>query len=118
MRFEKRVMLVTGATSGIGRACARHLAAEGARVAAAGRRKERLAELAADFTAQGHELLTLEGDVRDEAMCERWVRDTVTRFGALDGLVNAAGVLGPGSAADTTTAEWDRVMDSNVRSVF
>src|SRR5262249_33585865 len=115
---EKRVMLVTGATSGMGRACARRLAAEGALVAAAGRRRERLDELAAEFKANGHELLTLEGDVRDEATCARWVRDTVARLGALHGLVNAAGVLGPGSAENTSTAEWDRIMDSNVRSVF
>lgn len=118
MRFENRVMLVTGATSGMGRACVRALAAEGARVAAAGRRRERLDELAAECAARGGELLTLEGDVRDEATCERWVRETVARFGGLDGLVNAAGVLSGGSALDTPSAEWDRIMDTNLRSVF
>ena len=118
MRFQNRVMLVTGATSGMGRACARRLAAEGARVAAAGRRRERLDQLAVELAADGAEVLTLAGDVRDEATGVRWVRDTVARFGALDGLVNAAGVIGPGSAADTPTAEWDRVMDSNLRSIF
>ena len=118
MRFSNRSFLVTGATSGMGRATARALGAAGANVAAAGRRKERLAELSAEFQKLGHELLTLEGDVRDEVTCARWVSETVARFGALHGLVNAAGVIGPGTATDTPTAEWDRIMDSNLRSVF
>jgi NAD(P)-dependent dehydrogenase (short-subunit alcohol dehydrogenase family) len=117
-RFAGRTILVTGATSGMGRATARALGAEGANVAAAGRRKERLAELSAEFKKLGRELLVLEGDVRDEATCARWVSETLARFGALHGLVNAAGVLGPGGAADTPTAEWDRIMDTNLRSVF
>lgn len=117
-RFRDKVALVTGATSGMGRACARALAAEGARVAAAGRRRARLDELAAELAGAGAEVLALEGDVRDEATSARWVAETVARFGALDRLVNAAGVIGGGGAADTPTAEWDRVMDSNLRSVF
>jgi NAD(P)-dependent dehydrogenase (short-subunit alcohol dehydrogenase family) len=118
MRFKDRVVMVTGATSGIGRTCARQLAAEGAKVVACGRRQERLAELVKEWSAAGRELLPLEGDVRDEATCGRWVKATVERFGGLDGLVNAAGVLGNGSALDTSTAEWDRLMDSNLRSLF
>lgn len=117
-RFRDRVMLVTGATSGMGRACARALAAEGAKIAAAGRRADRLAALATELGAAGAEVLTLEGDVRDEPTCARWVSEVVRRFGGLDGLVNAAGVIGTGGAADTATAEWDRVMDSNLRSIF
>lgn len=108
-------MLVTGATSGMGRAAARALAAEGAKVAFAGRRENRLAELRAELGNRG---LALAGDVLGRATCERWVEATVKHFGGLDGLVNAAGVLGPGSAADTSDAEWDRIMDTNLRSVF
>jgi len=118
MRFSNKVMLVTGATSGMGRACARALAAEGARIVATGRRAPRLAELEAELKKAGAEVLCLQGDVRDEATCARWVEESVRRFGGMDGLVNAAGVLGPGSAIDATTAEWDRIMDSNLRSVF
>ena len=118
MRFKDRVVMVTGATSGIGRACARALAAEGAKVAACGRRKERLAELVKEWGAAGRELLPLEGDVRDEATCARWVAAVSERLGRLDGLVNAAGVLGNGGALDTATGEWDRMMDSNLRSLF
>jgi NAD(P)-dependent dehydrogenase (short-subunit alcohol dehydrogenase family) len=114
-KLKDRVMLVTGATSGMGRACARAFVAEGAKVAVAGRRKDRLAELEQEL---GDRAFTLDGDVLNGATCQQWVDDTVQHFGRLDGLVNAAGVLGPGSAADTTDAEWDRIMDTNLRSVF
>ncbi len=118
MRFNGKVVMVTGGTSGIGRATARALAAEGAKLAVCGRRQDRLAELVREWSAEGRELLPLEGDVRDEGTCARWVKAVVERFGGLDGLVNAAGVLGNGGAHDTATAEWDRMMDSNVRSIF
>ena len=123
-RFAGRVALVTGASSGIGRACALALGREGARVLATGRRRERLEAVVQAVRAPGEagsaggEALALTGDVRDEAVCAGWVEEARKRFGGLDLLVNAAGVLGPGGALDTTPAEWDRMMDSNLRSVF
>jgi len=60
----------------------------------------------------------LTGDVRDQATATSWVRESVAQFGGLDGLVNAAGVIGPGGLLETTPEEWDRMMDSNVRSLF
>ena len=117
-RFTGRAVLVTGASSGIGRACARALGAEGARVALAGRRRSRLDETAADVRTAGGEALVLEGDVRDEAVCARWAGECERAFDGLDGLVNAAGVLGNGAVDASTSAEWDRIMDSNVRSLF
>jgi NAD(P)-dependent dehydrogenase (short-subunit alcohol dehydrogenase family) len=118
-RFKDRVALVTGASSGIGRACALALAAEGARVVATGRRRERLAEVVTRIESGGGAAAALDGDVREESVCAAWVADAVERFGGLDHLVNAAGVIGPGlGVTGTTPDEWDRLMDSNLRSVY
>lgn len=117
-RFAGRSILVTGASSGIGRACALALGAEGAQVGVAGRRRERLEETAASVERSGGQALVLEGDVREEAVCVRWARACEQAFGGLDGLVNAAGVLGNGALDATEPAEWDRIMDSNVRSLY
>jgi NAD(P)-dependent dehydrogenase (short-subunit alcohol dehydrogenase family) len=117
-RFAGLSVLVTGASSGIGRATALALGAEGAHVGVAGRRRARLDETAALITAQGGRALVLEGDVREEATCARWARECAAASGGLDGLVNAAGVIGNGAIDATEPAEWDRVMDSNVRSLY
>jgi NAD(P)-dependent dehydrogenase (short-subunit alcohol dehydrogenase family) len=115
-RFKDRVVLVTGASSGIGQACAVRLAAEGAKIVAAGRRRERLDTLAAEIGPTRVQVVT--GDVRDDAVGRSWVQATLERFGRLDGLVQAAGVIGSTGALDTEPAEWDRIMDSNLRSLY
>jgi NAD(P)-dependent dehydrogenase (short-subunit alcohol dehydrogenase family) len=117
-RFAGKAVLVTGGSSGIGRACALALAAEGAHVALAGRRRARLDETAANVRQAGGQALVLEGDVRDEAVCARWADACEKAFAGLDGLVNAAGVIGNGAIDATPSAEWDRVMDSNARSLY
>jgi len=116
-RFQDRIVLVTGASSGIGRATARALGAEGARLVLAGRRRDRLDAVAREVTDAGATARVVTGDVRDEAVCAAWVA-AAAEWGGLDGLVNAAGVIGNGGIGDTPTAEWDRVMDSNLKSIF
>ena len=117
-RFAGKAVLVTGGSSGIGRACALALAAEGATVALAGRRRNRLDETAANVRKAGGQPIVLEGDVRDEATCAGWAQSCEQSLGGLDGLVNAAGVIGNGAIDATAPAEWDRVMDSNARSLY
>lgn len=116
-RFEGKAALVTGASSGIGRACARALGAEGAGVVLAGRRRDRLEAVAKEITTAGGNAHVVTGDVREEATGAAWVQAARDTFGGLDGLVNAAGVIGPGGLLETTAVEWDRVMDSNLRSL-
>ena len=118
LRFPKRVFLVTGASSGIGRACARALGAEGANVVTAGRRQGRLDETVRHIQEAGGQAIAVTGDVNDEATCQAWVQAAANGFGGLDGLVNAAGVIGTGGLEQTETAEWDRMMSTNVRSLF
>jgi NAD(P)-dependent dehydrogenase (short-subunit alcohol dehydrogenase family) len=117
-RFAGKAVLVTGGSSGIGRACALALGREGATVALAGRRRARLDETAENVRKAGGQPLVLEGDVRDEATCAAWAKACDKAFGGLDGLVNAAGVIGNGAIDATTPGEWDRVMDSNARSIY
>jgi NAD(P)-dependent dehydrogenase (short-subunit alcohol dehydrogenase family) len=117
-RFQDKVVLVTGASSGIGRATALALGREGARVVAGGRRRDRLDQVAQAVREAGGACEPVVGDVREEEACTSLVARAVERFGGIDGLVNAAGVIGSGGLLDTTSQEWDRVMDSNLRSMF
>jgi NAD(P)-dependent dehydrogenase (short-subunit alcohol dehydrogenase family) len=117
-RFKDKVVLVSGASSGIGRATARALADEGAGLVLAGRRRDRLVAVEAECAARGSKAVVVTGDVSEETACTAYVAAALERFGALDGLVNAAGVIGNGGITTTVPSEWDRVMDSNLRSVY
>jgi len=112
--LDGTVALVTGASSGIGAATATVLAAQGAAVALAARRKDRLDELAASITDQGGTALVLEADITDDAQAEHAVARTVAELGRLDTLINNAGVMLLGPAADAPLAEWQRMVELNV----
>ncbi len=116
--LEGRAALVTGATSGIGRATALRFAAEGARLALVGRDEEELESVAAEVGARGGEALAIRADVTSEEDARRAVGRTVEAFGALDVLVNAAGILANGTVETTTLDAWDEMMNVNLRSVF
>jgi len=113
-----RAALVTGATSGIGVAIATKLAELGAAVTVTGRRADLAADLARTLRASGAEALAVPGDVRDEVHAADAVRQTVEAFGNLTILVNNAGVIGAGPLDDTTTEEWDRVLDVDLKGPF
>ena len=118
MRFEGKVALVTGATSGIGAATSLRLAAEGARVALVGRDAARGGQIAAEITQAGGEAAFFSCDVTDARAVGRMVDAVLARFGRIDVLVNNAGIINFGSVVDADVAEWDTLMATNVRSVF
>jgi NAD(P)-dependent dehydrogenase (short-subunit alcohol dehydrogenase family) len=111
-----KVALITGATSGIGRASALLFAQSGARVAAVGRNEAALATLSGDINALHGEAITLQADVTVDA--PRILDETLARFGSLDVLVNAAGHLANGTIESTTLESWDSMLDINLRAVF
>ncbi|WP_447975482.1 SDR family NAD(P)-dependent oxidoreductase [Nitrospira sp. Kam-Ns4a] len=117
-RLANKIAIVTGSSSGIGKAIARRFAEEGARVVIAARRAALCEQVAAEIRARGGEAVALPTDVSDEAQVERLIAETVRRFGRLDILVNNAGIGGGGRLADTSTEEFDRVMATNLRGTF
>lgn len=112
--LEGTVALVTGASSGIGEATALALAAEGATVAVAARRRDRLEKLAERITGAGGDALVLETDVTDEGQAKAMVEQTVAELGRLDTLVNNAGVMLLGPILDAPTEEWRRMVHLNL----
>ncbi|HXQ76124.1 MAG TPA: SDR family NAD(P)-dependent oxidoreductase [Acidimicrobiales bacterium] len=112
--LDGTVALVTGASSGIGAATAATLVAEGAAVAVAARRRDRLESLAAGLRRQGGTVLVLESDVTEERQATDAVEQTVAELGRLDTLVNNAGVMLLGPAVGAPLSEWRRMVELNV----
>ena len=112
-RLDGTVALVTGASSGIGEATARGLARQGARVAIAARRRDRLESLAGDIDA-----LVIEADLTDREQATETVRRTVDELGRLDTVINNAGVMLLGQAADQALDDWQRMVDINLNGVL
>lgn len=118
-RFTDRTTLVTGAGSGIGRTVALALAAEGANVVAAGRRREQLQETVALIEAAGGKALAVTADVSRAADVEAAVAAAVEFFGSLDVAVNNAGVFRGGAPlAELSDEDWRTQLDINVTGVF
>lgn len=114
-----KVAIVTGASSGIGRAAAILFAREGARVVAAARRSAELENLITEIAGIEGVAVPLVGDVRDEDFAKRMVATAVTQFGGLDVAFNNAGVLGElAPASDLSLAGWTATLESNLTSAF
>ena len=118
MRLAKKVALITGGTSGIGRATALLFAQEGARVSITGRDESRGREVVQGIEQAGGEALFTAGDVRVAADCERVVQTTLEAFGRVDLLFNNAGVYYPSTILGCSEEEWDTTIDVNLKGTF
>jgi NAD(P)-dependent dehydrogenase (short-subunit alcohol dehydrogenase family) len=117
-RFAGKVVFITGATSGIGRACALKFAAAGASVACVGRNESALQKITKEIQSIGRETLALRADLSIDDEANDAVSRTVKRFGGIDVLVNAAGHISSGTIENTTLEAWDDMLNVNVRAVF
>ncbi len=117
-RFEGKVVLVTGAASGIGKATAIRLADEGADVACVDVSKAGLADTARTIEAQGRRVAAYECDISDEASVVATVRSAVERFGKLDVLCNVAGILRTDHTHELALANWNKILSVNLTGTF
>ncbi len=118
MRLAERVALITGGTSGIGRATAVLFAREGARVAITGRNDDRGREVVEEIKRDGGAAIFVRADVRLAEDCRRAVEETVEAFGRLDVLFNNAGVYVANDTVDCSEEEWDLQVDISLKGTF
>jgi NAD(P)-dependent dehydrogenase (short-subunit alcohol dehydrogenase family) len=118
MRLPNKIALITGATSGIGRATARLFAQEGARIAFTGRRADKGAALVAEIAAQGGHAHYITADHTRLEDCERCVQEALARYGRIDILFNNAGLVLGGAAEATSEADWAETFALNVTGVW
>jgi 3-oxoacyl-[acyl-carrier protein] reductase len=118
MKLEGRVALVTGASQGIGHACALNLARHGASVALAARNQQKLDELAAEIGAAGGKAAAFPMDVADEEQIKSGVKSAIAHFGKIDILVNNAGITRDQLVMRMKRADWDAVLSINLTSAY
>ena len=118
MKLQGRVALVTGASQGIGHACAQALAREGATIAAAARNREKLDELVAAIAAAGGQAAAFVIDVADEDQIKSGVKSALAQFGKIDILVNNAGITRDQLVMRMKRADWDSVLQTNLTSAY
>ncbi len=117
-RLTNRVAIITGSSSGIGKAIALRFGAEGAKVIVTARRMALCEQTVEQIAKAGGEAWAIQTDVADEHQVERLIEETIKRYGRLDILVNNAGVIAGGRLAETTTKSFDEVMSVNLRGTF
>ena len=116
--LAKKILLITGATSGIGKATALRFAQAGASIAAVGRDEQALLELQQQVDIAGTQFLAIQADLSQEKELDTVVAKTVERLGGIDVLVNAAGHISSGSIESTSLSAWDAMLDINLRVPF
>jgi NADP-dependent 3-hydroxy acid dehydrogenase YdfG len=116
--IANKVVVITGASSGLGEATARHLAAQGAAVVLGARRADRIAALAGELTAAGHKAIAVPTDVTDRDQVRRLVDTAVEEFGRIDVMLNNAGLMPLAPLERLKLDEWDRMIDVNIKGVL
>jgi 3-oxoacyl-[acyl-carrier protein] reductase len=117
-RLKGKVAIVTGSSSGIGKAIALRFGAEGAKVVVTARRMALCEQTVVQISQADGEAWAMQTDVADERQVERLIEETVKRYGRLDILVNNAGIIAGGRIAETTTKSFDEVINVNLRGTF
>src|SRR6266403_194682 len=118
MKLEGRVALVTGASQGIGHACALALAREGASIAVAARNQQKLDELVAQIAAAGGKASAFVIDVADEEQVKSGIKSALAQFGKIDILVNNAGITRDQLVMRMKRADWDAVIQTNLTGPY
>jgi NADP-dependent 3-hydroxy acid dehydrogenase YdfG len=118
MNIKGKVIVITGASSGLGEAAARHLAGQGAKVVLGARRAERLESLVAEIAAAGGDAIAVATDVTDRAQVANLVDTAVRSFGRIDVLINNAGIMPLSPLESLRVDEWDRMIDVNIKGVL
>jgi NADP-dependent 3-hydroxy acid dehydrogenase YdfG len=116
--IQGKIVVITGASSGLGEATARRLSAEGATVVLGARRADRIEALAAELKARNGEALALATDVTDSAQVQRLVDTAVERYGQIDVMINNAGLMPHSPLERLKIADWDRMIDVNLKGVM
>jgi NAD(P)-dependent dehydrogenase (short-subunit alcohol dehydrogenase family) len=116
--FANKVALVTGATSGIGRACALAFGRHGGTVACIGRNDEALHDVTTEIEAHGGRALKLKADLVNDHDVDSVLAQTLATYGGIDVLVNAAGHISNGTIESTSMQSWEEMMNINVRAIF
>ena len=116
--LDGKTVLVTGASSGLGRQFAKTLAAAGANVVAVARRRERLDELCNEITAAGGRALGLRADVTDVRAVRRAFDEAERQFGVVSVVINNAGISRPAPLRSTSEEDWDAVIEANLKAVW
>ncbi|GLK87846.1 SDR family oxidoreductase [Pseudomonas turukhanskensis] len=113
-----KVVVITGASSGLGEATARHLAALGASVVLGARRKDRLDTLVSEITAAGGKAVAYTTDITQRSEVEALIQGAVDSFGRVDVLINNAGLMSIAPMSETKVDEWDRMIDINIKGLL
>ena len=116
--IEGKVVVITGASSGLGESTARHLAELGATVVLGARRVDRIDALARELTANGQPALAVQTDVTDRLQVQRLVDAAIARFGRIDVMINNAGLMPHSPLERLKTDDWDRMIDVNLKGVL